>query len=103
MFSEDCRARDLAVSSKELQPQHCGLIGTEISNIQVHVDNGKVVEISGQWKPQKGSKESDWRCGHWWEHGYVRRLEMPQNADLKIIEAHICNGRFFEVRIAKYP
>ncbi|WVZ02659.1 hypothetical protein V8G54_023465 [Vigna mungo] len=75
--------------------------GTEISNIQIQVDNGKVVEISGQWKPQKVSKGSDWRCGHWWEHGYVRRLEMPENADLKIIEAHIRNGTILELRIPK--
>ncbi|TKY66698.1 21.7 kDa class VI heat shock protein [Spatholobus suberectus] len=79
------------------------IAGTGISNIQVHVDNGKVVEISGQWKPQRDSKANDWRCGHWWEYGYVRRLEMPEDADLKIIEAHICNSRFLEVRIPKCP
>ncbi|CAJ1978722.1 unnamed protein product [Sphenostylis stenocarpa] len=74
---------------------------TGMSNIEVHVDNGKVVEISGEWKPQKESKASDWRCGHWWEYGYVRRLEVPEDADLKIIEALIRNNRFLEVRIPK--
>ncbi|CAJ1964515.1 unnamed protein product [Sphenostylis stenocarpa] len=72
-----------------------------MSNIEVHVDNGKVVEISGEWKPQKESKASDWRCGHWWEYGYVRRLEVPEEADLEIIEALIRNARFLEVQIPK--
>ncbi|XP_020229339.1 21.7 kDa class VI heat shock protein [Cajanus cajan] len=77
--------------------------GSGLSSIEVHVDNGKVVEISGQWKPQRDSKANDWRCGHWWEYGYVRRLEMPEDADLKIVEAHIYNTRFLELRIPKCP
>ncbi|CAJ1964656.1 unnamed protein product [Sphenostylis stenocarpa] len=55
--------------------------GTGMSNIEVLVDNGKVAEISGEWKPQKESKASDWRCDHWWEYGYVRRLEVPKDAE----------------------
>ncbi|XP_027342534.1 21.7 kDa class VI heat shock protein [Abrus precatorius] len=73
--------------------------GTGKNNIQVHVDKGKVVEISGQWKQQRDS--SDWRCGHWWEYGYVRRLEMPEDADWKNIEAYIYNDIFLEIRIPK--
>lgn len=75
--------------------------GTGRNNIQVHVDKGKVVEISGQWKQQRDSKANDWRCGHWWEHGYVRRLEMPEDADWRNIEAYIYNETFLEIRIPK--
>ncbi|XP_027355215.1 21.7 kDa class VI heat shock protein-like [Abrus precatorius] len=77
--------------------------GTGISNIQVHIDDRKVVEISGQWKLNRDNPEAnnDWKCGHWWEYGYVRRLEMPEDADSKNIEAHIYNSLFLEVRIPK--
>ena len=59
------------------------------------------MEISGQWKQQRESKAHDWRCGHWWEHGYVRRLEMPEDADWKNIEAHLYSDTFLEIRIPK--
>ncbi|OIW15462.1 hypothetical protein TanjilG_28661 [Lupinus angustifolius] len=71
-------------------------------NIQVHVDNGKVVEICGQWKQQRDSKANEWKCGHWWEYGYVRRLEMPEDADWKHTEAHIYNDIFLEIKIPKF-
>ncbi|KAK4286048.1 hypothetical protein QN277_002659 [Acacia crassicarpa] len=77
------------------------LPGTGRNSIQVHVDNGKIVEISGQWKQQ--TKASDWRCGHWWEYGYVRRLEMPEDAEWRNIEAHLYNDVFLEIRIPKRP
>ena len=75
--------------------------GTGINNIQVYVDDGKVVEISGEWKPQRDSKANDWRCGHWWENGYVWRLEMAEDAYSKNIEAHIHNSMFLEIKIPK--
>ncbi|MED6112178.1 hypothetical protein PIB30_059324 [Stylosanthes scabra] len=77
------------------------------NNIQVHVDNGKVVEISGQWKQQQressksSSSSHDWRCGHWWDHGFVRRLEIPDDADFRNIEAHLYNDIFLEIQIPK--
>nr|XP_008386027.2 21.7 kDa class VI heat shock protein [Malus domestica] len=67
------------------------------NNVQVSAENGKVVEISGQWKQQqRGESNSlkstkDWRSGNWWEHGYVRRLELPQDADSRRIEASLAN------------
>ena len=68
----------------------------------MHVDNGKIVEISGQYKQQNRdqSKANDWRCGHWWEYGYVRRLEIPEDADWKNIEA-ILHNDMLEIRIPK--
>ncbi|KAH0986832.1 hypothetical protein GBA52_014009 [Prunus armeniaca] len=50
------------------------LPGDGKNNVQVYAENGKVVEISGQWKQQGGESKStkDWRSGNWWEHGYVR-------------------------------
>ncbi|XP_059662542.1 21.7 kDa class VI heat shock protein [Cornus florida] len=71
------------------------------TSVQIHVENGKVVEISGQWKQHRESKTKDWKSGHWWEHGFVRRLELPENADGRNIEAHVNNGIILEMRIPK--
>ena len=74
----------------------------------MYAENGKVVEISGQWKQQQQGGESnslkstkDWRSGNWWEHGYVRRLELPQDADSKRIEASLTNDLLLELKIHK--
>lgn len=70
--------------------------------MQVYVDvNGKVMEISGQWKT---AANGDWRSCRWWEYGYVRRLELPGDADLKNSEAFISNKdgySFLEIKIPK--
>lgn len=71
------------------------------NNVQVFVDKGKVVEISGQWKQQGESKAKDWRSGQWWEYGYVRRLELPEDADWRKIEAYVNNDILLEIRIPR--
>lgn len=65
------------------------------------VDKGKIVEISGQWRQQRESKIQDWTSGHWWEYGYVRRLELPEDADWKKIEVYVNNDVHLEIRIPK--
>ncbi|KAL0362273.1 UNVERIFIED_CONTAM: class VI heat shock protein [Sesamum calycinum] len=52
------------------------------NSLQVCIENGKILEISGQWRQQqRESRAKDWRSGKWWEHGYVRRLELPEQTD----------------------
>ncbi|KAK9130965.1 hypothetical protein Sjap_011452 [Stephania japonica] len=68
----------------------------QIHNVQVVVEKGKVVEISGQWRE---SEVKEWKSGHWWEHGCVRRLELPQDADWRKIEANIKDEVFLEIRV----
>ncbi|KAF8409469.1 hypothetical protein HHK36_005545 [Tetracentron sinense] len=77
------------------------LPGVEIYNTQVSVENGKVVAISGQWKQQRESNANDWRNGNWWELGYVRRLELPENADWRTMGANVDRDRLLEIRIPK--
>ncbi|CDY42474.1 hypothetical protein BRARA_J00934 [Brassica rapa] len=63
------------------------------NNVQVYVDvKGKMMEISGQWNINKKTAASgDWRSGRWWEYGYVRRLELPGDADPQNSEAFLSN------------
>lgn len=46
-------------------------------------------------------KTKDWRCGRWWEHGYVRRLELPDDADWRKLEAKLSSEKYLEIRIPK--
>ncbi|GKE38869.1 21.7 kDa class VI heat shock protein, partial [Tanacetum coccineum] len=73
----------------------------EKNSIQVYVDNGKVMEISGLWKHKGESRAADWRSGKWWEHGFVRRLELPENTDWKKIEAYVNNDTILDIRLPK--
>lgn len=76
----------------------------EENTLQICVENGKVVEISGQWRQQRESscRKKDWRSSHWWEHGFVRRLELPENAGWEKIEAYVMNNdTLLEIRMPK--
>ncbi|KAL5976080.1 hypothetical protein ACLOJK_020410 [Asimina triloba] len=75
------------------------LPGLKKYDAQILVENGKVLEISGQWRHRETSCK-DWRNGHWWEYGYVRRIELPENANWREIEANIDN-HFLEIKIPK--
>ena len=59
------------------------------------------MEISGLWRNQREPKAREWRSGHWWEHGFVRRLELPENADWRRIEACVNDDIYLEIRIPK--
>lgn len=73
------------------------------------IEDGKVLEISGQWKHHKDSRTTtkDWRSSHWWEQGFVRRVELPENADWKNIKAFVNNNDsllpLLDIRIPKNP
>ncbi|KAG0496176.1 hypothetical protein HPP92_000867 [Vanilla planifolia] len=64
-------------------------------------DNNRVMEISGCWR--KGSEPigRDWRNGRWWEYGFVRRLELPEDADWRKMEAFLDNDGILEINIPK--
>lgn len=59
-----------------------------------------MLEISGQWR-QQGSNANDWRSTYWWEFGYVRRIELPENANWRKMEGNVIDDCFLEIRIPK--
>ncbi|CAK9321868.1 unnamed protein product [Citrullus colocynthis] len=71
--------------------------------LQISIEDGKVLEISGQLKEQQreGKTTFDWRRVNWWEHGYVRRLELPEDADWSRMEARMKNDHVLEIKIPK--
>ncbi|TYJ01573.1 hypothetical protein E1A91_A13G163400v1 [Gossypium mustelinum] len=72
------------------------------NNVQIHVEKGKIVEIFGQLKLlQRESQKKDWRSCNWWEYGYVRRLELPEDADWRRIEAYLSIDAVLEIRIPR--
>ncbi|GMJ11492.1 hypothetical protein like AT5G54660 [Hibiscus trionum] len=72
------------------------------NNVQIHVEKGKIVEVFGQLKLlQREPQKKDWRSCNWWEYGYVRRLELPEDADWRRIEASLSNDVVLEIRIPR--
>lgn len=76
--------------------------GVGKSGVQVCVANRKVLEISGVWRQQREARSSnDWRSSQWWEQGYVRRIELPENAEWRKTEASVNNDIFLQIRVPK--
>ncbi|KAK8943865.1 21.7 kDa class VI heat shock protein [Platanthera guangdongensis] len=63
-------------------------------------DKGRVIEISGKWEEKEAGGEN-WRNNQWWEHGFVRRLEVPDDADLMKMEACIADDVALEIKLSK--
>ncbi|RWW07463.1 hypothetical protein GW17_00029158 [Ensete ventricosum] len=59
-----------------------------------------VVEISGRWRGRE-TDTKDWKNGRWWENGFARRLELPEDANWTKMEAYITDDIFLEMRIPK--
>lgn len=75
--------------------------GNGKNSVQIYAESEKVVEISGQWKQQIRESKMEWKSGKWWEYGFVRRLELPEDADCRRIEAYVTNDMVLEIKIAK--
>ncbi|KAF6163004.1 hypothetical protein GIB67_021153 [Kingdonia uniflora] len=71
------------------------------SDVQICVENGMVLEISGQWRPQQETGAKDWRSEHWWVFGYARRLKLLENSDWRKIKANVDDEIILEMRIPK--
>ncbi|CAL9037326.1 unnamed protein product [Musa banksii] len=68
--------------------------------IEVCGPKEKVMDISGLWRGRE-TDARDWKIGRWWEHGFVRRLELPQDANWKKMEAYITDDILLEIKIPK--
>ncbi|PON61409.1 Small heat shock protein HSP [Parasponia andersonii] len=81
------------------------LPGIGKSSVQVvYNENQKAVEVSGPWNQQQREAKNiinDWRSVNWWEYGYVRRLELPEDADWRKIGAYLTNDTLLEIKIPK--
>ncbi|XWS27904.1 hypothetical protein CRYUN_Cryun25bG0020300 [Craigia yunnanensis] len=111
-FESDSLLSNIRNSSKStidwFQTEQAYILKAELpavvkTNVQIYVEKGKIVEISGQLKQQREFKTKDWRSCNWWEYGYVRRLELPEDADWRRIEAYLSNNAILEIRIPRNP
>lgn len=78
------------------------------NSMQISIEDGKILEISGQLKHQQQQQQQregkpivDWRRVNWWEHGYVRRLELPEDADWPRMEVSLKHDMIIEIKIPK--
>ncbi|XP_020577618.1 21.7 kDa class VI heat shock protein [Phalaenopsis equestris] len=65
-------------------------------------DKKNLIEISGIWKVGNPTVR-DWKLRKWWEYGFVRRLEVADDADCRKMEACINNDVTLEIIIPKRP
>lgn len=70
-------------------------------DVEVSGDAMKVIDICGLWRAPAADGR-DWRCGRWWEHGFVRRVELPEDAEWRKVEAHFDDGEgALEIKVPK--
>ncbi|KAK8950233.1 21.7 kDa class VI heat shock protein [Platanthera guangdongensis] len=53
-----------------------------------------------KWEEKEAGGENR-RNNQWWEHGFVRRLEVPDDADLMKMEACIADDVALEIKLSK--
>lgn len=75
-------------------------------DVEVSGDDAmRVVDVSGLWRaapPPPPPDGRDWRAGRWWEHGFVRRVELPEDADWRKVEAFFDDGEgLLEIKVPK--
>ena len=70
--------------------------------MEVSGDAMKVIDISGLWRAPPPADGWDWRAGRWWEHGFVRRVELPEDAEWRKVEAYFDDGEgSLEIKVPK--
>jgi HSP20 family molecular chaperone IbpA len=70
--------------------------------VEVSGDAMKVIDISGLWRAPPVADGRDWRAGRWWEHGFVRRVELPEDAEWRKVEAYFDDGEgSLEIKVPK--
>ncbi|KAJ1263526.1 hypothetical protein BS78_09G192200 [Paspalum vaginatum] len=70
-------------------------------DVEVSGDAMKVIDISGLWRAPPADGR-DWRAGRWWEHGFVRRVELPEEAEWRKVEAYFDDGEgSLEIKVPK--
>uniref|UniRef100_A0A0E0L4C1 SHSP domain-containing protein n=1 Tax=Oryza punctata TaxID=4537 RepID=A0A0E0L4C1_ORYPU len=72
-------------------------------DVEVSGDDAmRVVDVSGLWRAAPPPDGRDWRAGRWWEHGFVRRVELPEDADWRKVEAFFDDGEgSLEIKVPK--
>ncbi|PVH62169.1 hypothetical protein PAHAL_3G225200 [Panicum hallii] len=70
-------------------------------DVEVSGDAMKVIDISGLWRAPPADGR-DWRAGRWWEHGFARRVELPEDAEWRKVEAYFDDGEgSLEIKVPK--
>lgn len=72
------------------------LPGLKKNDIDVTVENGRFLKISGQWNHDRQQDD----CGKWWKAEYMRRFILPDNADIEQAHASMDDG-VLEISIPK--
>ncbi|KAF3967046.1 hypothetical protein ACB098_01G256600 [Castanea mollissima] len=66
-------------------------LNKEEVNVQV-VDDGRVLQISGERKEEKGDENVKWHMGERFRGKFLRRFRLPKNAKTDEVKASMENG-----------
>lgn len=66
-------------------------LNKEEVNVQV-VDDGRVLQISGERKEEKGDENVKWHIGERFRGKFLRRFRFPKNAKTDEVKASMENG-----------
>ncbi|KAL0916905.1 hypothetical protein M5K25_014458 [Dendrobium thyrsiflorum] len=75
-------------------------VGARSVEVALCGDKENLIEISGIWNVGNPTGR-DWKIRKWWEYGFVRRLEVADDADCRKMEASINNDNTLEIIIPK--
>ncbi|KAH7404819.1 hypothetical protein KP509_15G044800 [Ceratopteris richardii] len=94
-------ARDMAavantqVDWKETSDSHvfkANLPGLSKEDVKVLVEDGRVLQISGQRKEEESSSGDKWHRIERAEGSFLRRFRLPNNANIEEVKADMKNG-----------
>ncbi|KAH9327347.1 hypothetical protein KI387_007525, partial [Taxus chinensis] len=68
------------------------LPGVTKEEVEIVVENGRVLQVSGRRRKKAEAEEMMWRIGERSRVGYLRRLRLPANADVHQLKAELENG-----------
>uniref|UniRef100_A0A0D6R3W5 SHSP domain-containing protein n=1 Tax=Araucaria cunninghamii TaxID=56994 RepID=A0A0D6R3W5_ARACU len=76
------------------------LPGLKKHDLNVSVENGRTLKISGLWNHKVEDMQEADRSGEWWKVEYMRRFILPENANIEHARARIDDG-VLDVKILK--
>ncbi|KAG0629758.1 hypothetical protein M758_1G127800 [Ceratodon purpureus] len=95
-FARDAHAvASTSVDWKETQSEHvfkADLPGLRKEDVQVQIEDGRTLSISGQRKREEVEKTDTWHRVERSSGSFMRKFRLPENANLDHITAKVDNG-----------
>ncbi|KAL7173430.1 hypothetical protein ACSBR2_032817 [Camellia fascicularis] len=68
------------------------LLGLKKEEVKVEVEEGRILQISGDRKKEQEEKNNKWHRIEWSSRKFLRRFWLPENAKVEEVKASMENG-----------